>query len=134
MWRSFHFNENTETLDAYVLHIRQVAALLDYGKPQVLEVFINTLPRRLYWDLFPIENLRQAVETVKGIIMKEKIDKQLVGQSSSTPLMNISGGHTSNKKVVSFDTQDRLDDKECHIEVELSKEKIIAKDHNMIRI
>ena len=36
-WQSFHFDENTEMLDAYVTHIRQVAALLGYGKPQVLE-------------------------------------------------------------------------------------------------
>ena len=26
-WRSFHFDENTKTVDAYVMHIRQVAAL-----------------------------------------------------------------------------------------------------------
>ena len=26
-WRSFHFDENTETLDSYVTHIRQVATL-----------------------------------------------------------------------------------------------------------
>ena len=26
-WRSFHFDENTETIDAYVTHIRQVATL-----------------------------------------------------------------------------------------------------------
>ena len=47
-WRSFHFNENTETLDAYVTCIRQVATLLGYDKPQVLEVFKNTLPTRLH--------------------------------------------------------------------------------------
>ena len=29
-WRSFNFHENTETIDAYVTHIRQVAALLGY--------------------------------------------------------------------------------------------------------
>ena len=51
-WRSFHFNENTETLDAYVICIRQVAALLGYGKPQVLEVFKNILPVRLYICFF----------------------------------------------------------------------------------
>ena len=27
-WRSFHFDENTETIDAYVMHIRQIATLL----------------------------------------------------------------------------------------------------------
>ena len=30
-WRSFNFDENTETIDAYVTHIRQVTALLGYG-------------------------------------------------------------------------------------------------------
>ena len=38
-WRSFHFDENIETLDAYVMCIRQVATLLGYGKPHVSEVF-----------------------------------------------------------------------------------------------
>ena len=61
-WRSFNFNENTESIDAYVTHIRQVAALLGYGEQQILEVFENTLPTKLYWILFTIEDLRQAVE------------------------------------------------------------------------
>ena len=50
-------------LDAYVICIRQVATLLGYGEPQVLEVFRNTLQTGLYWVLFPIEDLRLAVET-----------------------------------------------------------------------
>ena len=29
-WKSFHFNKNTETLDSYITHIRQVATLLGY--------------------------------------------------------------------------------------------------------
>ena len=37
-----------ETIDSYVTRIRQVAALLGYGEPQVLEVFRNTLPTKLY--------------------------------------------------------------------------------------
>ena len=65
----------------------------------------------MFWVLFPIEDLRQAVETAKRILTKEKLDRQLVGQSSSTPFMNIWKGYNSNKKTVSFDTQDRLDDK-----------------------
>ena len=32
-WRSFNFDENTETIDAYVTHIRHVATLLGYGEP-----------------------------------------------------------------------------------------------------
>ena len=63
--RSFHFDESAETLDTYVSHIRQVATLLGYNKAQVLEVFKNTLPTRLYWVYFSIDNLRLAVETAK---------------------------------------------------------------------
>ena len=74
-WRSFNFDENTETIDSYVMQIRQVATLLGYGEPQVLEVFKNTLPTKLYWILFQIEDLRQAVETAKRILTKEKLDK-----------------------------------------------------------
>ena len=51
--------------------------------------FKNTLPTRSYWVLFPIEDLRQAVETAKRIVTKKKIDRQLVDQSSFTPFMNI---------------------------------------------
>ena len=64
----------------YATRIRQVAALLSYGEPQILEVFKNTLPNRLYWVLFPTEYLRQAVETAKRILTKEKIDWKLSGQ------------------------------------------------------
>ena len=38
-WRSFHFDENTETIDTYIHHIRQVATVLGYEEPQILEVF-----------------------------------------------------------------------------------------------
>ena len=72
-WRSFSFDENTETIDSHSTQIRQVATCLGYGELQVLEVFKNTLPTKLYWILFPIEDLRQAVETAKGILTKEKV-------------------------------------------------------------
>ena len=93
----FHFDENTETIDAYINCIRQVATLLGFQEPQILEVFKNTLPTKLYWVFFPIVDLRQAVETVKRILTKEKIDRQLAGQTSTTPFMNIRDGF--NKKV-----------------------------------
>ena len=48
IWRSFHFDENTENIDSYVTHIRQVVALLEYGEPQALEVFKNTFQSGLY--------------------------------------------------------------------------------------
>ena len=92
-WRSFNFDENTEKIDPYVTHIRQVAALLGYEEQQILDVFKNTLPMKLYWILFPRENLRQAVEITKRILTKEKLDRQLTGQSSSTPFMSIRDGY-----------------------------------------
>ena len=39
--------------------------------------------------LLPIEDLRLAVETAKRIITKEKIDRQIAGQLSSTLFLNI---------------------------------------------
>ena len=72
-WRSLNFDENTESIDAYVTHIRQVAALVGYGEPQILEVFKNTLPTKLCWILFPIEDLRQVVEIARIILTKEKL-------------------------------------------------------------
>ena len=56
-WRSFHYDENAETIDAHVNKIKQVAVLLNYGEPQILELFKNTLPSKLYWILFSINNV-----------------------------------------------------------------------------
>ena len=68
-------------LDAYVTRIRQLVRLLGYGELQVLEVFKNTVPNRLYWVLFPIDNLREAVKTAKRFLTKEKIDRQMTGKA-----------------------------------------------------
>ena len=70
-WRSFSFDENMETIDSYVTQIRQAATRLGYEEPQFLEVFKNTLPIKLYWVLFPIEDLRQAVEMQKEYLPKK---------------------------------------------------------------
>ena len=88
--------------------IRQVANFLGYQDPQILEVFKNTLPSKLYWVLFPIDDLRNAVDTAKRMLTKEKIDKQLAGQSSSNPFMSI---RDSQDKKVSFNIQDDLEHK-----------------------
>ena len=57
MWRSFLYDENTEIIGSYVSRVKQVAVLLNYGEPQILELFKNTLPNKLYWILFSINNL-----------------------------------------------------------------------------
>ena len=107
-WRFFNLDENTETIDTYIYHIRQVVTLLWYQEPQILEGFKNTLPTKSYWVLFPTMDLRQVVETAKRILTKEKIDRQLAGQTSSTPFMNVRDGHN---KRVTFDITDDIEQK-----------------------
>ena len=114
VWRSFHYGENSEMIDAYVNCIRQVAMLLGYEELQVLEVFQNTIPNRLYWILYPIDNLRLAVETAKGVLTKEKIDRQMSGQSSATPFMKVSNDHNylsknSSKKGMIFNVLETIE-------------------------
>ena len=58
--------------------------------------------------MFPIEDLRQAVETAQRILTKEKLDRQLTGQTSSSPFMNIREGQNSRR--ISFDTREDLGD------------------------
>ena len=48
------------------------------------------------------------VETAKRILTKEKLDRQLTRQLSSTPFMSIRDGH---HRKVSFDTKEDLGDK-----------------------
>ena len=106
MWRSFHYDGIVEMPDAYVTGMRLVARLLGYGELQVLELFKNTVLNRLYWVLFPIDNLREAVETAKRFLMKEKIDRQMTGQSS-THFMKLND--KKSRKTVSFDARDVLE-------------------------
>ena len=101
--RSFHCNESTNNIDSYVSRVKQVAALLNYGEPQMLELFKHTLPSRLYYILYPINELTAAVEMAKSVLTKEKIDKQRTGQSSTSPFMKANQGSKKNcKKGVSI--------------------------------
>ena len=113
-----HSHSMKMLIDSYVTHIRQVATLLGYGEPQILEVFKNTLPTKLYWILFPIENLRQAVDTAKRILTKEKLDKQLTGQTSTSPFMSVKDG---TERRVSFNTSNELGDKIDKLTVVMSR-------------
>ena len=92
-----------------------------------MEVFKNTLPARLYWVVFPIADLGQAVETAKRILTKEKIYRQLAGQSFLTPFMSIKDGYNSKK--VTFDMQGSLDDKTDKLASMMSK--MTAQDDNL---
>ena len=75
--------------------------------------------------MFPIEDLRQAVETAKRILTKEKLDKQLTGQASTSPFMNIRDG---TERKVSFNARDELGDKIDKLTVMMSR--LAAKDSN----
>ena len=88
-WRSFQFDKNTDTIDSYKLKVKQVAALLNYEEPQILELFENTLPRKLYYMMYHINNLREAVETANHMLTKEQIDKHKSGQPSVSPFMKV---------------------------------------------
>ena len=85
-WRTFKFDESTDTIDSYVLRMSQVAAMLNYGEMQILENFKNTLPYRLYLARINVNNLRDAIDLAIRVLTKEKLDRQLTGQSS-TPFM-----------------------------------------------
>ena len=60
VWRTLKFNENTDTIDSYVLRMSQVAAMLNYGEMQILENFKNTLPYQLYATLINVKYLKRC--------------------------------------------------------------------------
>ena len=69
--------------------------MLNYGEPQILELF-NTLLNRLYYMLYQIDDLRMAVETAKRFFTKEQIDKKS-GQATASPFMKTSQEKSKSK-------------------------------------
>ena len=74
--------------------------------------------------MFPIEDHRQAVDTAKRILTKEKLDRQLTGQTSTSPIYEYQRG---TDKRVSFDTRDELGDKIDKLTVVMSKLAVTEK-------
>ena len=72
-----------------------------------------------------MEDLRQAVETTKRILIKEKLDKQLTGHTSTSPCMNIRDG---TERKVSFNARYELGDKIDKLTAMMGK--LAAKDSN----
>ena len=112
-WRTFKFDKNMDTVDSYILRMSQVVAMLNYGKMQILENFKNTLPYTLYLTLINVNNLRDAIDLAKRVLTKEKLDRQLTGQSS-TPFMKASSNDSHlpqnhHKKGVTFDAMETLE-------------------------
>ena len=111
VWRSFHFDENVDTIDSYITRVKQVTALPNYGEPQILELFKNTLPSRLYYMLYQINYLRTVIETAKRVLTKEKLDKQKAGQSSTSLFMKASqeNAKKNSEKGLSFGALENID-------------------------
>ena len=112
-WRTFKFDENTDTVDSYVLRMSQVAAMLNYREMQILENFKNTLLYWLYLTLVNVNNLRDAIDLAKRVLTKEKLDRQLTGQSS-TPFLKATSNdnhlpQNHPKKGVTFDAMEMLE-------------------------
>ena len=113
-WRTFRFDENTDSIDSYVLRMSQVAAMLNYGEMQILENSKNALLYRFYSTLINVNNLRDTIDLAKRVLTKEKLDRQLTGQSS-TPLMKATSKSDSHvpqnhqKKGVTFDAMETLE-------------------------
>ena len=99
----FCYDENEDTIDSYILKVKQVASLLNYGEPEILELFKYILPSKLYWILFPINNLREVIDTAKRVMNKEKLDKQLTGQASNiSPFIKlVDDTHSGQQKMLS---------------------------------
>ena len=98
-------------IEGYIQKVKQVSALLDYGEPQILELFKNTLPSRLYYMLYQIGDFRVVVETAKRLLTKEQMDKK-AGQYSTSPFMQVNQGSSEGKdkmeKKVSFNAVEAM--------------------------
>ena len=73
--------------------------------------------------MFPIEDLRQAVKMAKRILTKEKLDKQLTGQTSTSQFKSVRDG---TDRRISFNTREKLGNKICKLTVIMGK--LAAKD------
>ena len=87
--------------------------MLNYGEMQILENFKNTLLYRLYSTLINVNNLRDAIDLVKRVLTKEKLDRQLTRQSS-TPFIKATSNdnhlpQNHHKKGVTFDVMEILE-------------------------
>ena len=73
-------------------------------------------------------DLRQAVQMAKRTLTKEKIDRQLAGQTSLTPFMNIKEGFS---KKVTFIMMDGIEQKIDKLTVMMGK--LVTEDEGQNR-
>ena len=55
------------------------------------------MPTRLYLVIFPIIDLRQAIDAVKRIVTREILDRQMTGQASTSPFITGKDGQSNSR-------------------------------------
>ena len=111
-FRNIKFLCHTHKAGSNISRLWGITALRSFQKYPSIKIILGSLSYRRF---------KTSSRNSKGNPHKEKIDKQLVGQSSYTPFMNIQDGYHSGKKAVSFNPQDWLDDKLDKITFMMSK-------------
>ena len=81
--------------------------MLDYGEPQILELFKNTVPSRLYYMVYNINRIREALKTAKCMLIKEQIDGHKSGQANSSLFLKVNQ-QNSKKKGVTFNAMETI--------------------------
>ena len=102
-WRSFHSEENTETIrcmcdghktSSCIFRLRRTSNFRGIQKHAPYKIVLVIISHRE-------SKTSRTVETAKRILTKEKIDRQIARQSSSTAFMNV---RDSYNKRVDFNT------------------------------
>ena len=109
MWRNFHFDESVDDIDSYVTRVKQIAVLLNYGDPEMLELLRNTLQSRLYYLIYRENNLEEVIEIAKTVLTKEKLEKEKTGQATVSSFMHASmdrSRRSRSRRGLSFDALD----------------------------
>ena len=85
VWRPFTYDENMETIDSYVIRIRLVVTLLGYGEPQNFRSVQEHIANKVILDPISYRKPQTSSRHCKKILTKDKLDKQLTGQTPLVP-------------------------------------------------
>ena len=51
VWRSFRYDENEYIIDSYILKVKQVASLLNYGEPENFRIIQKHIAKQVVLDI-----------------------------------------------------------------------------------
>ena len=95
--KSFSFVVNSETIDVYVTHIRQVGAPLGYGETTNFRGVKEHTPYKIVLDTVSYRRHKASGRNSYENSDQRKVRQAIDWKSSSTPFMSIRDGH--NRKV-----------------------------------